>query len=1266
MSDAFLLVTATDLDDWSRRQEARSKFAQVIRKLIATTVGVGNIVKIEFRADEGTQLGGPDGTLVAKASDDPVVAVGESLWELGTDRNIKGKADGDYEKRVADTPALNRSGTTFVFATTRRWASKNKWAEGRKKEGAWKDVVALDADDLEAWLERTPAVHVWLSCLIGKAPRGADDLSSFGDAWMDVTNPALTPEFIVAGRQDQVAELTRWAQGQPGAIAVRGETSEEAVAFFFAALEGLPELEHDRVLALAVVVSDPVAWKALKASGRGLIMIPTFADRSQALSAVSSGHHVLIPLGRNEPRVGNTVDLARPHRRESVEILKKMGIGEERVGRLASMGRGSLGAVRRALARHPAALIPAWASSHAGRELLPALFAGRWDESSAADQAILEKLSGRKYPEYREVVARWAAQPDPPVRQIGAKWVMVAKGDAWTLLSPFLTDQDLLRLEEAVTTACIEPDPKFDMPVADRMMAAVHGKVTKHSAYLREGLADTLALIGSIAEPSLAQSHAPQDWANRVVQNLLAKATTWQSWAALGGQLRALAEAAPVPFLDGVELGLSGSDPILAGLFVDGDPMFSSSPHTELLWALEVLCWPPEHLARASLTLARLAAIDPGGRLGNRPLATLRSVFLPWCPNTSADPDRRARILNMLCTRESKVSWNLLCELLPKHSDSSHPTARPRHRDWAPDVERRVKMSELYAMTQKVVGLALEQVGTDGSRWQKVIETFDDVPDALFEECVTTLSSIDPQALKNEDQLAVWGSLRELLARHRRFPEADWALPSEKLDRIDALYAKFEPRDALHQVSWLFSNRVELPLKESFDWQETERRLSEMQRQAVGRILAASGLEAVLKLGASAERAFQLGVALGHFPLNQDDEDRTLTTTLASSTPSMRSLGFGFIEGRVTFLGEQWRTALRSSAAWQTYSSAQRADYFLTLPFAPETWTMIADDAELDRLYWTQVGTTGRGALPAAHRYQAAATLIRHGQHITAMDLLTVYSGSNHGPIPAALAQEVLEGIADGKCSQPLERLGSMGAYNMSQLLDVVASQRGHGNPAVIRLEWYFLPLLRHDRPPKALHQALANEPTFFVEILKLLYKPKHGTEPPPTEEQGRRAEIAYGLLHDWKTMPGSQSDGTIDWARFDQWIAAARRLAADADRMDVADLHIGNVLAHCPAEPGGDWPAVPARDFLERIANEKIEQGIRLGIYNSRGVTTRAFGAGGEQERDTATRYRSIAGRLVDEWPRTARVLKTLADGYVADARYEDIRAEMDEELWS
>jgi hypothetical protein len=77
------------------------------------------------------------------------------------------------------------------------------------------------------------------------------------------------------------------------------------------------------------------------------------------------------------------------------------------------------------------------------------------------------------------------------------------------------------------------------------------------------------------------------------------------------------------------------------------------------------------------------------------------------------------------------------------------------------------------------------------------------------------------------------------------------------------------------------------------------------------------------------------------------------------------------------------------------------------------------------------------------------------------------------------------------------------------------------------------------------------------------------------------------------------------------------------------------------------------------------MDRGVGIGVYDSRGVVTRDIGAGGVQERQLAQRYRQYASTLADAWPRTARVLKHIAEDYEADARSEDVRAELDEERW-
>lgn len=159
------LATATDLVQWAELQEARAKLPQLVRRLISATAN--GLTSLSMRAGEGVQLPGFDGFVVAQAADSHVPA-GTSVWEMGVNKDPTSKANDDYGKRRQDPGGVVPDETTFVFVTPRRWSKKEEWVSQRKAEDYWKDVIAYDADDLEIWLEWAPAVHAWLSALLGK------------------------------------------------------------------------------------------------------------------------------------------------------------------------------------------------------------------------------------------------------------------------------------------------------------------------------------------------------------------------------------------------------------------------------------------------------------------------------------------------------------------------------------------------------------------------------------------------------------------------------------------------------------------------------------------------------------------------------------------------------------------------------------------------------------------------------------------------------------------------------------------------------------------------------------------------------------------------------------------------------------------------------------------------------------------------------------------------------------------------------------------
>lgn len=145
-----------------------------------------------------------------------------------------------------------------------------------------------------------------------------------------------------------------------------------------------------------------------------------------------------------------------------------------------------------------------------------------------------------------------------------------------------------------------------------------------------------------------------------------------------------LMEAAPGPLLSALEQMLEGDGAKLKPVFQDSrdsNPLWSSSPHTGLLWALERIGHDPKYLQKTSDILAGLVAIDPGGRLSNRPLASLRSLFLTWKPATNASHEMRLAVLENLISTKPDVAWPLITDLLPKHGQMQSNLEPPRFRD---------------------------------------------------------------------------------------------------------------------------------------------------------------------------------------------------------------------------------------------------------------------------------------------------------------------------------------------------------------------------------------------------------------------------------------------------------------------------------------------------------------------------------------------------------------------------------------------------------
>jgi hypothetical protein len=470
------------------------------------------------------------------------------------------------------------------------------------------------------------------------SPQAILSLQRFWENWSRETNPPFSPSLVIGGRDKSRDRLLSWLRGSPSPLTLQGDSPEEAIAFLAAVVQNLEEEERIKVLLRALVVDGSTAWQSLITSSKPLILIARLNQPEGVGQATQHGHHVFIPVGRMSG--GNPV-LPRIVRDAAEQALGEMGLNRDRASALATLARRSLPALRRKLAIVQGIRHPAWAQPIAARELLAPLLVSVWNDACPGDRDALSQLSGIPYETLQTFMVRWAHEPDPPLRRVGDTWMMAAQEDAWRLIARYLTTDDLQRFERVAIGILSEPDPAFELPPEQRYAASIYGKVLTRSGHLRSGFVETLALMATLSpEISFTANRTGEAVAHKIVWQLLEQAKDDATlWASLAGQLPLLAEAAPGIFLKAVEAGLAGETPILVSLFQDQTPnaaFMSSSPHTHLLWALETLAWNPEHLSSAALSLARLARLDPGGALTNRPIRSLRDIFICRHPNTTS------------------------------------------------------------------------------------------------------------------------------------------------------------------------------------------------------------------------------------------------------------------------------------------------------------------------------------------------------------------------------------------------------------------------------------------------------------------------------------------------------------------------------------------------------------------------------------------------------------------------------------------------------
>lgn len=1236
-----VLITPADINLWASRTESRSQLPVLVMRLI---MGSRNrISRLDFPGGESIDRRGWDG-IVSAEGDDPFVPRATSGWEISVESGVVRKLDRDYNKRVSDPQGLDPKTSTLVFVSAHRSAAARAWARDRAREGIWADVRVYTADELATWINAVPPVAMWFAGLIGKIPPGVATLDSWWKDWSLVTAPRTSPDLVLAGLAEATSTLQQWIKAPAALLVVRSATRDEAIAILAAAaIQGDVD---ESVLGRTWIADDPDTFASLATASTPLVLIANFEDRSRVSAAVSNGHHVYVPSDEDDPTTPAGLEIARRDRQAVESALQQMGLDPERSVSLAETGRLSIPALRRRLAAMTVVATPAWARPEEATGLLGPLLLGSWDEARDADRKAVEAVTGLTYQAVDATMRRWASAPDSPIALVATVWRFVDPVDAWMLLHRYVGTVLLDRFVAAAVDVLSESDPRYDLPPDEQYAAAVYGKTLEHSERIRRAIGSMLALMAALSgSHPIPGARSGQDVANQVVNQLLTNADS-RRWASLTSLLPLLAEAAPDVFLRNVDAALTRAD-VIPNLFIDSSVTRTvSSPHTGLLWALEVLAWPSEYLSESVDILARLAQADPGGRLSNRPAGSISEILKVWHPSTCAKLVDRLTVARRIAERFPQIAWSTLGATLPIRMGVAHGTAHAQWRDWRCPTS--ATYSDIYLAVTETIDILLTLVDLDAHRWLDLLQLVDDLSENDRKRILTALEDGAHQ-LQAEDKATIWNALRGLAERHRAFPDAKWALPASAVAEIDRVAEAMMPSDIVLSSEWLFTDHPELPNFQHMPWDQLVADARRRRLDVVRQIYANGGLDATMTLARRVDAPWTVGEALANVaPLAQ------MRPLLEAQIDADEPRTLSFARGVIYELARSKPSSLEEVLD-HPISTATRAELLAAMPFGEQTWSRVRlEDERVQAEYWARLQLYGRGRVEPPDLAYVADELLRFGLMVKAIDFVHLYSEAASADLIVRVLRAPL--VAGAGSVPDLGRLATDIPRLLAQLR--VANVNVE---TLAELEWQYLPLLHEPLyEPYALVDKLQRDPAFFVEVLTLVYRARTGEETTSPSEQAKAlAQRAFTLLYGWKRPPGV-TDGQIDGARLREWVDGARALAAEVRRQEVADVHIGQVLAYLPSDAEGLWPPSLLGSLLEDYRSNEIESGLVTGVLNKRGIVTKSVSEGGKQEWDLSDQFAERASALAPRFPRLARTLRRIAESYEGLAKREDAEAEL------
>ena len=1019
-------ITANKIDEWANTLDCRAKLPLLIRKLIYENIN--DLSKCKFPSlEQTTSSSGFDGILESN-EETQYVPKGVSVWEMGCnkDKDKKRKANEDYKKRKETHLNTTPKETVYIQVSPRIWKDEKikEWCDEKKQEKFWKDVILLDAKDLEEWINNTPSVEQWFAEELGFPNEGVETLNKWWEKWKSVTpNIQFTSTLILTNKEKETEELKNSLKSSKHVI-VKSSTIDESIAFLYSVIDTFPVTKREYYLNKTLIIDNPKSFDFY--SQYDLILIPTFEFEYNA----NAKSFVYIPIS-NEDSSNEDISLNDLIKFDLMNCLNNnLKIPYELSRKYANECGGNISILRCILS--PKSTQPPWFDENLMDVLTTLFIVQSWDENNLNDIEIIEKISGLTYEEFARKLMILLNKPNTPLIKNQNIWILKFPPYLFFLIASYLTKFDINNQYDAFLKI---------FKISNYIDKSDNENFSRN---LKNGISKSIILIDICRNNSNLKCTPIRTW------ELIEKTFENEDklfWIFNVTYLPLFAEISPEWFIKNVKKTLNEHKEYI-------EILIKGPNYTYLLRSLELCSRNPRLFNSVVDILIELDNVEYNSKLYNSPFNSLKELFIPWQDYNSDFLQMRLNKLDKILFEDEEMGWKLLEFLLSRKSKSSFGISNPIYRKFT-TTHKPITQKEFDEYNSKIEEKTISYLDDDIDKYCFLIKQYSITPNKEYKnKIIEKLENFND----SENSVILWNKILDNVYWMKRRNIKTKQYEETEIEKLEKVSKKFEPCDLIKRSEWAFNDHIirTSPAEDKIESMKYER------QTITSNIIQERGFEGIKNL----IHNIKLPEILGEFVSEYDFDDEVLE--LLNTSEKNTRFAMEYIRNKSQ---EDFKWVKKAFGKVKTKDDNYLIRFFITIFPNEKNWELLntCNQFVIDG-YWKQCRTfiyqTKEGIITHINN------LIKYSRYFDAVESLYY----NFKELETNFMGDTLLNISD-KLDDEIEKNN----FIFDMILEKL-HEKNYDRKKLIKLELKFSECYRFEAPeyPLIIHEELTKNTDLF------------------------------------------------------------------------------------------------------------------------------------------------------------------------------------------